>query len=119
MEKSETDGLKIYEYLVNHLDTLNDDQLSEVVDSLSGKDISAQYLASAARYLNAIDPVGYKEFIDRMVELIIERDREHRYIPELTAALYGADYAERADELSARDNNFRRLYKRLHPVNAM
>jgi hypothetical protein len=28
---------------------------------------------------------------------------------------YGADYAGRAAELSAADNNFRRIYKRLYP----
>jgi hypothetical protein len=30
-------------------------------------------------------------------------------------SLYGEDYAERAAELSAVDNNFRRMYKRLYP----
>ncbi len=29
--------------------------------------------------------------------------------------MYGPDYADRADELSAADNNFRRIYKRLYP----
>lgn len=32
---------------------------------------------------------------------------------------YGADYAARADELSAADDNFRRIYKRLFPASAM
>ena len=32
---------------------------------------------------------------------------------------YGADYADRADELSAVDNNFRRIYKRLFPQSAI
>jgi len=45
----------------------------------------------------------------------IEKDREHRYLPALIESLYGADYAERAAELSATDNNFRRIYKRLQP----
>ena len=32
---------------------------------------------------------------------------------------YGADYAEKAAELSASDNNFRRIYKRLNPQGAL
>lgn len=53
--------------------------------------------------------------IDRLVVASIEKDREHRYLPALIESLYGADYAERAAELSATDNNFRRIYKRLQP----
>jgi len=34
-------------------------------------------------------------------------------------AIYGEDYAERADSLCAADNNFRRIYKRLHPTSVI
>ena len=32
---------------------------------------------------------------------------------------YGPDFASRAGELSATDNNFRRIYKRLYPTGAI
>ena len=54
-----------------------------------------------------------------MVALIIDRDREHRYIGDLIQSLYGPDYQQHAAELSATDNNFRRMYKRLYPTSAI
>ena len=33
--------------------------------------------------------------------------------------MYGPDYAERSEELSATDDNFRRIYKRLFPISAI
>ena len=49
----------------------------------------------------------------------IEKDRERAYIGQLLAELWGEDYAEHADEISARDDNFRRIYKRLFPSSAL
>jgi hypothetical protein len=72
-------------------------------------------MASAARYLNAIDAERYAEPVRTLVAATIDRDREHRYIGDLMQSLYGEDYAEHAAELSATDNNFRRMYKRLYP----
>lgn len=46
----------------------------------------------------------------------IERDHERRYIADLLPAIWGADYGARAAELSATDNNFRRIYRRVTPA---
>ncbi len=117
--ENDTDGLKTYEFLANHLYELNDEQLSELVDNMARVDLSAQFLASGARYMNALDSERYAPHINRMVALTIDRDREHRYIGDLIEALYGPDYAERAEALAAGDNNFRRMYKRLFPNGAL
>lgn len=117
--ENDTDGLKTYEFMANHLYELNDEQLSELVDNMARVDLSAQFLASGARYMNALDANRYASHINRMVALTIDRDREHRYIGDLIVALYGPDYADRAAELAAGDNNFRRMYKRLFPEGAL
>lgn len=115
---SEQDGLKTYEFLVNHLNGLDDSQLKDVISSLEKADRTGQYLASGVRYLNAIDSDKYAEHISHMTSMIIDRDREHKYISDLIQNLYGADYYDRVDELAA-DNNFRRMYKRLYPDGAL
>lgn len=89
--------------------------MDELIDNMILVDGSGQFVVSAARYLHAIDSERYASVIDRLVVASIEKDREHRYLPALIESLYGADYAERAAELSATDNNFRRIYKRLQP----
>ncbi len=58
---------------------------------------------------------GFGDAVDRLIALGIEKDRERKYIGALMEQFYGADYAGRAAELSAADNNFRRIYKRLYP----
>ena len=78
-------------------------------------DLSGQFTASAARYLHAIDAAAYQPAISRLVASTIDKDREHRYLPDILNSIYGPDYADRAAELSASDNNFRRIYKRLYP----
>lgn len=112
---ADPDGLTCYEYLANNIDTCFDD-IDIITDNLIKADIKGQFSASAARYLNAIDKAKYAKVIDRLVEATIERDREHAYLADLLQSLYGEDYNERADELSAADNNFRRIYKRLYPT---
>jgi len=111
---NDPDGLQTYEYIANHIG-LCDDIMDELVDNMILVDGSGQFVVSAARYLHAIDSARYASVIDRLVVASIEKDREHRYLPALIESLYGADYAERAAELSATDNNFRRIYKRLQP----
>lgn len=111
---NDPDGLLTYEYIANHIG-LCDDIMDELVDNMILVDGSGQFVVSAARYLHAIDGVRYAAVIDRLVVASIEKDRERRYLPALIESLYGLDYAERADELSATDNNFRRIYKRLRP----
>ena len=111
---NDPDGLQTYEYIANHIG-LCDDIMDELVDNMILVDGSGQFVVSAARYLHAIDSAHYASVIDRLVVASIEKDRERRYLPALIESLYGADYAERAAELSATDNNFRRIYKRLQP----
>lgn len=109
------DGLLTYEYIANHIDNLTAQDLDELVDIMINTDLNGQFLASAARYLHAIDPESYAPAINRLVAATIDKDREHRYLADVLNSLYGPDYHSRAAELSATDNNFRRIYKRLYP----
>ncbi|WP_295728680.1 hypothetical protein [uncultured Muribaculum sp.] len=108
------DGLLTYEYIANHIGEI-DGVLDELVDNMIGADLNGQFLVSAAHYLHAIDGDKYHQAIDRLIAAAIDRDRERRYIGDLLPALWGEDYAEHVAELSASDNNFRRIYKRLFP----
>lgn len=115
---NDPDGLLTYEYIANHMG-LCDDIMDELVDNMILVDKTGQFIVSAARYLNAIDAERYSSVISRLVAVAIEKDREHRYLPVLIESLYGSDYADRAAELSAADDNFRRLYKRLFPAEGL
>jgi hypothetical protein len=116
--KADKDGLHIYEYLANNIEEGADD-INTLIDMLSEVDLSGQYMASAARYLNAIDSEKFGEQVKRLVALTIDRDREHNFLGQLMTSLYGEDYADHAKELSATDNNFRRMYKRLYPTSVI
>ncbi len=107
------DGLSTYEYIANHIGMCDED-MDYLVDNMISVDASGQFVASAARYLFAIDGEKYAPQIDRLLAAVIEKDRERRYLGDLLQAIWGSDYAERAEELSAADNNFRRIYKRLY-----
>lgn len=111
---NDPDGLLTYEYIANHIGTC-DDIMDDLVDNMVLVDKSGQFLVSAARYLYAIDPEKYSGGINRLIASAIEKDREHRYIGDLLQSIWGQDYAERADELNATDDNFRRIYKRVFP----
>ena len=115
---SDPDGLLTYEYIANHIDSCADD-MDTLIDNMARVDLSGQFLISAARYLFAIDHVRFALPIERLVDLGITKDRERRYIGALMEQFYGADYADHADRLSADDNNFRRIYKRLFPVSPL
>jgi hypothetical protein len=78
-------------------------------------DRTGQYLASAARYLHAIDAERYAQSIKQLVAATIDKDREHKFLADILTSIYGEDYQDRAEELSNSDNNFRRIYKRLFP----
>lgn len=112
--RQDPDGLLTYEYLANNIETCDDD-IAQLTDNLTRVDHTGQFLASSARYLNAIDPDKYAEPIRRLVAATIDKDREHRYLPDILPAIYRADYRERAAELAKTDDNFRRIYKRLFP----
>lgn len=111
---ADADGLKSYEYIANHIENGIED-IDFVIDNMARADLSGQFLASAARYLHAINPQEYAEHIQKLVAAAINRDREHRYLPDLLNSIYGPDYEQHAAELIESDNNFRRIYKRLYP----
>lgn len=113
--RRDCDGLLTYEYLANHIDDMSAADIDCLVDNMITVDRSGQFLASAARYLHAIDAAAYAGATSRLVAATIDKDREHRYLPDILNSLYGSDYHSRANELSATDNNFRRIYKRLFP----
>ncbi len=116
--EADTDGLATYEYIANHIDSIASD-MDFLVDNMARVDLTGQFLISAARYLFAIDRQRFASAIDRLVALGIDKDRERKYIGALMEQFYGQDYVTRADELSASDNNFRRIYKRLNPKGAL
>ena len=115
---ADPDGLLTYEYIANHIDTCAE-CIDFLIDNMINVDLTGQFIASAARYLSAIDAVGFKPSIDRLVAAVIEKDRERRYLADLLEGVYGVDYKERADELRAADDNFRRIEKRLNPNTAI
>ena len=108
-------GLATYEYIANHIDALNEEDMDSLVDNILNSDKSGQFAVSTARYLFAIDSNRFSKAIDTLIKGAIDRDRERAYLGDLIENLYGADYHARARELSAADNNFRRMYKRLFP----
>ena len=113
-EQNESKGMELYEYIVDHVDELGSDP-KEIVDQLRAADQTGQFLASTARYLAAIDRERFEGWQSPLVEGAIEKDRERRYIGSLLEALWGRDYEERVAELKEADNNFRRIYRRIHP----
>jgi len=112
--EADADGLATYEYIANHVDTCAAD-MDFLVENMARVDLTGQFVISAARYLFAIDAKAFADPINRLVALGIDKDRERRYLGALMEQFYGADYADRADELAASDDNFRRIYKRLYP----
>ena len=115
---TDPDGLLTYEYIANHIDAVKPD-LDWLVGNMEKVDLTGQFVISAARYLFAIDPVGFAPNIDRLIKAGIEKDREHRYLGDMLQQMFGPDYADRAAELSAADDNFRRIYKRLYPTSSI
>ena len=114
----DADGLLTYEYIANHIGTEELD-IDWLVSNMERVDPYGQFTASAARYLNAIDRSRFAAQISTLIAATIDKDREHRYLPALLTSIYGEDCEQRAEELSLTDNNFRRLYKRLHPSSAL
>ena len=115
MLESDSNGLLTYEYIANNMGSIDDD-MPELVDNMSMKDRTGQFVVSTARYLNAIDREKYAASIDLLVKAAIAKDRDHVYLGYLASSLWGADYKEHAEELSATDDNFRRIFKRLYRV---
>lgn len=112
---ADPDGLITYEFIANNIDSI-DPVLPELVDNMISVDACGQFCVSAARYLNAIDAEKHAPAVSRLIAAAIDKDRERAYIGQLLPDIWGADYAERVDELNASDNNFRRIYKRIYPT---
>ena len=112
---ADPDGLITYEFIANNIDSI-DPVLPELVDNMISVDACGQFCVSAARYLNAIDAENHAPAVSRLIAAAIDKDRERAYIGQLLPDIWGADYAERVDELNSSDNNFRRIYKRIYPT---
>lgn len=110
---ADPDGLLTYEYMANHIADLSADDMEALAENMINVDRTGQLVISAARYLSATDRELFASPIATLIAAAIDKDRERRYLGDLLQAIYGPDYASRADELSAADDNFRRIYKRL------
>jgi hypothetical protein len=113
--RQDQDGLENYEYLANHIDSCEEEDLDVIVNNMITVDRTGQYLASAARYLHAIDAEKYAKAVKQLVAATIDKDREHKFLADILTSIYGENYQDKAEELSNSDNNFRRIYKRLFP----
>ncbi len=109
------DGLLTYEYIANNIDHIDDD-IDDLVDNMIAVDGCGQFCVSAARYLHALAPERFHQPVDRLIRAAIDKDRNRDYIGQLLPALWGPDYADNAARLSASDDNFRRIYKRIYPT---
>lgn len=74
--RKDTDGLLTYEFLANHIGESTPSDIDELIDNMITVDLTGQFLASAARYLHAIDAEGYAPAIRRLVAAAIDKDRE-------------------------------------------
>lgn len=111
--EADSNGLLTYSYIANNIDSC-EEEMDFLVANMIKVDMTGQYVASAARYLYAINKEQYKLHISTLIASVIEKDREHRYLPDLIQGIWGDDYLQRAEELKS-DDNFRRIYKRLYP----
>ena len=108
----DTDGMLTYEYIVNHIGEC-DDIMVELIENMKQVDRTGQFVASTARYLAAINKEHFHIYISMLIEAVIEKDREHKYIPSLLTGVWGNDYMDRVEELRESDDNFRRIFKRV------
>lgn len=111
----DSNGLLTYEYIANNIDTIDDD-INELIDNIIRVDLNGQFVVSTARYLHAIDREKFEPVIDKLIKSAIEKDRERVYLADLACTIWGPDYKQNASALAAKDDNFRRIYKRLYPI---
>ena len=111
--EADSNGLLTYSYIANNIDSC-EEEMYFLLANMIKVDMTGQYVASAARYLYAINKEQYKSHISTLIASVIEKAREHRYLPGLIQGIWGDDYLQRAEELKS-DDNFRRIYKRLYP----
>ena len=109
----DTDGMLTYEYIANNVSTCSQ-IMPALIDNMRRANSTGQFVASTARFLAAVDREHFSSAIDELIEVAIEKDREHRYLGSLLKGIWGADYESRVNELRENDDNFRRIYKRLY-----
>ena len=68
--EKDPDGLLTYEYIANNVDSCYDD-MDFLVANMIKVDLSGQFVASAARYLYAIDAQVYGVHISRLIASVI------------------------------------------------
>lgn len=112
--EKDLDGMVTYDYLVNHVADCESD-MDFIISNLRKVDSTGQFLSSSARFLASIDREAFYPWISLLIEGAIEKDKERRYIWSLLKSVWGNDYDERVDELKKSDDNFRKIYKRIHP----
>lgn len=118
LKDRDKDGLLIYECIANNAGQ-DDACLPELCEALAEVDLSGQFTASAARFLHAVDSTRYADLVRPLVSATIDLDRERKYIGDLFQCLYGPVEDLDVAAMSAADNNFRRMYKRLFADTAM
>jgi len=114
--ESDPNGLLTYEYIANNINSDIAPIIDDLVDNIIRVDKNGQFVVSTARYLNAIDKSAYSAQIDKLIKAAIVADRERAYLADLAASIWGNDYKNKAVQLTATDDNFRRIYKRLYPI---
>ena len=118
LKDRDKDGLLIYECIANNAGQ-DDACLPELCEALAEVDHSGQFTASAARFLHAVDSTRYADLVRPLVSATIDLDRERKYLGDLFQCLYGPVEGLDVAAMSAADNNFRRMYKRLFADTAM
>lgn len=111
----DTDGMLTYEYIANNVGEC-DEIMVDLIENMKRVDTSGQFVASTARFLAAIDINRFRPFIDMLIEVAIDKDRERRYLGSLLKGIWGEDFQDHVEELREKDDNFRRIYKRIFPT---
>ena len=114
LQNEDNRGMQCYEHLVNNIDA-DEAAVAQCVTDLIAADTTGQFSASAARFLAGMAPGSFTAELDALLKSAIAKDRELAYLPDLLPAIWGADYTSNADTLRETDDNFRRIYKRVHP----
>ena len=89
-----------------------DNHIKKILDDDTNGLLTYEYIANNMGTVDADLPA--------LVDNMIMKDRTGQFVVStaryLASSLWGSDYKEHAAELSAKDDNFRRIYKRLYPV---
>lgn len=114
IECLDDEAMSIYQYIVDNYRDCSE-EMPEIIEKLKDTDTTGQFFASSAIYLAAIDREQYDRWLAPLIECVIEKDREHRYLGSLLTSIWGEEYRDNIEDLKIKDDNFRRIYKRLHP----